>query len=295
MFLRITLNLFAFAALTSFSSHAQTTITLISDNDAALGYHDYYNTEANNYGTAIQNAAYVMPGYSGGLNVNRALIKFDLSSIPAGASIESAYLNLYSLSPAHLHSGSNNSALIERVTTDWSESAVSWITQPPSPGQNGVILPASTSSSQDYLDIDVTTLVQEMHSIENYGFSLKLLNETVTNVLYFASSDYADANKHPKLVVTYSFRDHSNGMAELMQNNFTIYPNPTDGKITIVSANASFTDKDNIKLYNMLGELVFESKLEKETELDLSHLEAAFYLAVIELNGVLESHKICVK
>ena len=78
--------------LFTFYSNAQTSVTLIASKDAAIGYHDGTNTANNNYGNAIQNAAYAIPSVaqSGGLNVNRALIDFNLSTIPVGATILSA-------------------------------------------------------------------------------------------------------------------------------------------------------------------------------------------------------------
>ena len=87
--------------LFTFYSNAQTSVTLIASKDAAIGYHDGTNTANNNYGNAIQNAAYAIPSVaqSGGLNVNRALIDFNLSTIPVGATILSAKLNLYALGP----------------------------------------------------------------------------------------------------------------------------------------------------------------------------------------------------
>ncbi|MCB0395308.1 MAG: DNRLRE domain-containing protein [Flavobacteriales bacterium] len=133
--------------------NGQTTVSIIADYDAAIGYHDNYNTANNNYGDAVQNPAYIIPGASGGLNENRASIHFDLSGIPNGATITSANLNLYALGPVGTlpgHTGQNNSALLQRVTQNWQDNTVSWNSQPTTTSQNEVTLPVSTSSVQDY-------------------------------------------------------------------------------------------------------------------------------------------------
>ncbi len=152
-------------------------ITVLSKKDAAIGYHDNYNTDDNNYGTAIQNAAYTISGSNGGLNVNRALIDFDLTSIPKGSIITSANLNLYAIGQLGIlngHVGNNNNSVLQRITEDWKEDKVTWNAQPSTTNINQVSLPASNNSLEDYLNIDVTSLVQDLIDNNNYGVLLKL-------------------------------------------------------------------------------------------------------------------------
>lgn len=190
---------------------SQTTINLTASKDAAIGYHDGANTANNNYGYAAQNAAYTIPSVaqSGGLNINRALIDFNLTTIPANATIISAYLNLHALGASGSlpgHSGTNNSAYLERVTQNWSENTITWNNQPTSTAVNHVTLNQSTSATQNYLNISVTNLVQDMvnNSSTSFGFKLKLITEAVTNSLLFASKDNSNTSLAPTLVVTYS-------------------------------------------------------------------------------------------
>ncbi len=65
--------------------------------------------------------------------------------------------------------------------------------------KNQVELPASTSQFQDYTNIDITALVQEMinEPSTNYGFMIKLNNENYYRSMLFATSDYSNAAKHP--------------------------------------------------------------------------------------------------
>lgn len=202
--------LLSFAALLTYKSNSQTTLTLNASKDAAIGYHDGANTANNNYGFATQNAAYCIPASAAaGVNMNRALIDFNLSAIPAGATIISANLNLYAFGPLGSlpgHSGSNNAAYLERITQNWFENTATWNSQPASTTQNQVILNQSTSATQNYLNINVTSLVQDMmnNPTTSFGFKLKLISENVTNSLAFASKDHSNPNLFPTLTITYS-------------------------------------------------------------------------------------------
>lgn len=128
------------------------TVTLTCNKDAAIGYHDGASTANNNYGNATQNAAFAIPSsFSSGLNVNRALIGFNLSTIPANASIISAALNLYALGPYGTlpgHTGSANSSYIRRVIQPWNEYTVTWNNQPSTTILNQVTLAQSLSSNR---------------------------------------------------------------------------------------------------------------------------------------------------
>lgn len=93
----------------------------------------------------------------------RSLIEFDLSNIPSGAIINSANLSLYSQeSPglgSHSTTSGSNESVLSRITSSWDESFVTWNNQPTITTENEVFLSESSSSTQDYLNIDVTNLI----------------------------------------------------------------------------------------------------------------------------------------
>src|SRR6185295_1424724 len=93
----------------------------------------------------------------GNPGIKRALVEFDLTSLPANITVTNASLSFYynptdSVESVDVHSG-NNACIIQRIVTPWNETTVDWLSQPYTTTQNEVQLPASTSSTQDYLNI----------------------------------------------------------------------------------------------------------------------------------------------
>lgn len=144
----------------------------------------------------------------------RGLLKFDLTSIPSSSTIISAKLSLYSHpAPVNGHQndemranyGTDNAMLIQKVTTAWNPAAVTFNNQPSATSTNQVVIPSTDQAFLDLPDIDVTQLIKDMTGANtNNGFFFKLQNEVYYNSRIFATSEYSDASKHPKLVVTYS-------------------------------------------------------------------------------------------
>jgi hypothetical protein len=189
----------------------QISVTLQISKDASIGFHDGANTANLNFGNAIQNAAFWIPStnVSPGSNGNRALMDFNLSVIPSGATILTASLDLYGLAPYGSlpgHTGTLNSVCFQRIIQPWTEYGVTWINQPLASSVNQVTVQGSAVPGQDFLNITVTDLVQDMinNPGNSYGFMMKLINEVNTNALIFASKDHATQAMHPVLHVNYT-------------------------------------------------------------------------------------------
>jgi len=140
----------------------------------------------------------------------RALLKFDLSSIPATATIKSANLYLYShptpndgnLTDANF--GTANTMLIQQVTSSWTTSGLTWFNQPTAATSNQITVAQAPQGQLD-LNVDVTAQVTAMLSTNaNYGWLLRLQTENYYNSRQFvASRNTTYPDKHPKLVVYY--------------------------------------------------------------------------------------------
>ena len=140
------------------SLSATKTVTLTPSKDAYLymtlkpGY-DYY--ASTNYGTVTK--FYSGEWSASNYRVNqRSVMDFDVASIPADAVILEARLTLYSMTPQtsddYRHSSSlikpssvykSNASYIERITTTWTESTVTYSTQPATSTSNRLVLPES--------------------------------------------------------------------------------------------------------------------------------------------------------
>lgn len=163
-----------------------------------------------NYGSSAELNALAWTN-AGNPVVLRSLLKFDLSMIPPGSEIISAYLNLYNNPNSSNNNGTHaslsgpNSAYVRRITSPWDESLVTWTNMPALSPLNKAVLNASTSPQQNFLNIDVKDMLQDMVNFpqNNFGFCLHLQTEQSFRCLLFASSDHPDPALHPELVITY--------------------------------------------------------------------------------------------
>ncbi len=72
-----------------------------------------------------------------------------------------------------------------------------------------------------------------------------------------------------------------------------IYPNPTVSDIILSTTEISFSEKDKILLYNVLGELLHTSNItNQQTILSLSFYPSGIYLLRTNINGVYKTFKI---
>lgn len=164
---------------------------------------DYNNT---NFGTheAFQASTWTAQGIP---MITRAIIDFDFTLIPTHKQIKCAKLILSpaentSYGTGHSNRSGSNEFLIQRITSKWNEQTVTWNNQP-AITTNSQVLVAGTSNTMLKYEIVVTKLIKDIleNPSQSHGLMLRLVNEKYYRRILFASSDYEDPSKHPKLVI----------------------------------------------------------------------------------------------
>lgn len=171
------------------------------------------------------------------LGTQRFLIKFKgLDTIPSTATITSAKINFFGVPTSTVYgtsyfSGSpyplTNEGWIQRVTSSWTESSVTWTTQPSATSTNRAPIDKSAARFNWNTSVDVTKLVNDIKTAKaNYGFLVQLQTEAYYRCVIFASSDHPDATLWPEMEITYTVPNSiTNRNAEI--DNVTVYPNPS--------------------------------------------------------------------
>ena len=193
----------------SISSYSNT-ITLKPGPSAGKDVYLDQNTSTTNYGSHLELAATSWT-CSPQCNV-RGLLQFDLSSLPVGSIITNARLSLFAAStplislPGFQPMNGNNQSILQRVTSSWNENTVTWNTTPTATTQNQVILSQSVSPVQNYLNIDVKNIVQDMinNPASSFGFLLRLSTEVPSKTMIFASSDNLFPSLWPEITIEYN-------------------------------------------------------------------------------------------
>ncbi|MFK7771803.1 MAG: T9SS type A sorting domain-containing protein [Saprospiraceae bacterium] len=77
------------------------------------------------------------------------------------------------------------------------------------------------------------------------------------------------------------------------KQSITIFPNPTNADIVLSTTETSFSEKDEIILYNLMGVLLFSSNIiDQETSINLSSYPSGVYLVRSSINGVYKTFKV---
>jgi hypothetical protein len=153
-----------------------------------------------NYGTEVQ--VYVGKTASPQNERFRSYISFDLSTIPTdNTEVGKAILRVY----FDGRSSQNLDVMILEATESWSETGITWASQPfpVMAFYNGHTAVATVGTNQGYIEFDVTAFVKDWHEGKkpNTGFILKAVDETINVLKGFYSKESVE--RRPELVVTY--------------------------------------------------------------------------------------------
>jgi N-acetylmuramoyl-L-alanine amidase len=136
---------------------------------------------------------------------NRIYIRFDLPSLPANATVNSAQLRLYQY--AVQCSGSYGVTAYE-VTGDWGQYTLTWNQQPP---KGSALGSTSFGCSTGWKTVDITGLVRQWYAGRaNYGVTLWANHETSPGGVFRSKecgTSQCPGQEHPELKVNYTVPD----------------------------------------------------------------------------------------
>lgn len=226
----------------------------------------------------------------GQLNVTRAFLNFDFSSVPSNLTIVQAVLILHN-SPILGHYG-DNTCFVNRIIDNWGDSTLTHNNQPNVSSLNQVTIPATTSSTQPLFEIDVTSMTQDMFASPNilYGYRIRLETEFQQRSLVFSSSESTDPSKRPilRIITSNNIAVNNNDL------NITISPNPVANHLKIDGFNNGSVLA--VQIYSMIGQLVYtDNQFDANQTLDVSSIENGFYILKITNNGETISKKILIQ
>lgn len=195
-------------------------MTLIKIQPGPADSYDSYIDEANpstNYKTSTVIAAARQPTYQA-----QALIQFDLSSIPVGATITKATLGIHCL-----ENTGGNAITCHEISQAWYIDTVDW-DERPVPGLPGI--PALVVVDEWTL-IDVLSIVQDWITNPSYNLGFQILTAVcVISDIHIASGDYlTDPTLRPYLEITYTGGSTTvNPLLETVENNADFNTASTD-------------------------------------------------------------------
>lgn len=160
--------------------------TIVDVQPAASDAYIYSGSPGVNYDNADLGFGY------NGVGINRSLAQFDLSTVPAAASIIQALVRV------NVYTAAVNTIECHTVTSAWTQGTVTWATQPT---YNATAETTVALAGAGWLEFDVTDLVKKWKNgqVVNNGVVLRAVDETLNAVLVARSSDYGTPSLRPML------------------------------------------------------------------------------------------------
>jgi hypothetical protein len=179
------------------SAAAQETFYSIADAEIREGY------PVNNYGNSTLMRCGYDDSYEPDGRIMRCLIKFDISSLPSGSTINNAKLYVY-LVGSWDYPGQTRTYTTYRIASNWSESTITWNNAPSyaqAYGSTGV-----THEAWGWYSFDVTNLVRAWYNgtYPNYGIMLRGPEWSGSDSSWKAFST-EESGAPPYLVVDYDY------------------------------------------------------------------------------------------
>jgi hypothetical protein len=223
----------------------------------------------------------------------RELLRFTgLNSIPSNAVILDAKLRLYGV-PSSMHTPNSsypgspftttNEGWVKRVTGTWSNTSVTWNSQPATTSANQVAIPKSDSQWNWHTTLNVTNLVKDIQSSgQNSGFMFMLQNEQPMRHTEFASSNHTDSTLWPELEVTYQLPQGISNISGA--GRLFVYPNPATTQASLLLP-TYLNGNTTLRITDITGRVIMEQQVianGKELYLDIAAFAKGVYIVRAE-------------
>ena len=142
----------------------------------------------------LRTGLYTHPRYGAG--ENRALLHFELDSVPADAFVQSATLGMNQIT-----SGSGETVDVYRITQAWTEGEPTWDTFASSYDDSTSW--GSFFAQGDVVSVDITGLVSAWVAGSQSNYGLMLISSPAQALDEYYSSDYSNSGMRPWLEVCY--------------------------------------------------------------------------------------------
>jgi hypothetical protein len=165
---------------------------------------------------------------------DRMLIQWDISALPAQATIDSAIMEGYL---AEHYGTVSGQMVLYRIIEDWDETAVTYNTQPDTSHDVQLICDWPWDINQWYT-LDITSFVQGWYNetLLNFGLYGFCENTTGSCDIQFYSSDNDSAQYHPKLTIYYTPQTSVRPVLNPVPGHFGLnacYPNPFNASAVV--------------------------------------------------------------
>jgi len=254
--------------------------------------HSYYPQANISSDSILQLVAWSISGSTAKL---RSYIDFKIPNVGDEYRIDTAMLSLYeahaeqTATQGHSHASGSNEFYIKRVTSPWNDKTITWGNQPAVTTVNQVLVPGDTISTQDFVDINVTSLVRDIvaDSIYGGGFMLQLKNEQPYRTIMLASSNHSNPLKRPKLVIKLSKIGTVTTVKAPVRASSLVYPNPVSQLATFCFENNG-TSRYDVKMFNLQGKLLIEKAgVESDSvEINAANFTDGVYLLSLFKDGI---------
>lgn len=290
----------SFALITS-TSFAQQSMELSPSKDNTL-FEDVNGDLSSGSGVSI---------YAGNTNtpeIRRAVIAFDLSVIPANAIITKVTLKL------SLEQGKGTADMnLHKLTSNWGEGAsispggqgtqaqnndATWIhtfynsQMWTNPGGDFEVTPSATTSvgatvmTYEWTSAQMATDVEAWIATPATNFGWILIGDEVTlqTAKKFASKESVTAGLRPVLVVEYD--EDKSSVNKLVSADIAVYPNPTQGDITItLDRNLSTA---TVEVIDLLGNSIATETMTSTTTINIADRPKGIYYVIVKTeNGTI--------